>query len=111
MAAVKEQFPGASVTRCVRGEVDVDLVLGVNGFSLDKALGVSNNYMKVYTTCIAGTLWMERAAREKDPCRLVVFDGQVDIDAQDSCSSVDEMPVQLYKVWFRPFIPIALNDV
>lgn len=38
--AVKEQFPGASVTRCERGKVDVDLVLGVDSFSLDKALEV-----------------------------------------------------------------------
>lgn len=36
--AVKEHFPGASVTRCERGKVDVDLVLGVDSFSLDKAL-------------------------------------------------------------------------
>lgn len=36
--AVKEKFPGASVTRCERGKVDVDLVLGVDSFSLDKAL-------------------------------------------------------------------------
>lgn len=38
--AVKEKFPGASVTRCERGKVDVDLVLGVDSFSLDKALEV-----------------------------------------------------------------------
>lgn len=40
MNAVKERFPGASVTRCERGKVDVDLVLGVDSFSLDKALEV-----------------------------------------------------------------------
>ncbi|CAN0442611.1 unnamed protein product, partial [Ectocarpus sp. 12 AP-2014] len=38
--AVKANFPGASVTRCERGKVDVDLVLGVDSFSLDKALEV-----------------------------------------------------------------------
>lgn len=41
VTAVKEHFPGASVTRCERGQVDVDLVLGVDSFSLDKALEVS----------------------------------------------------------------------
>lgn len=40
VAAVKEQFPGASTIRCERGQVDVDLVLGVDSFSLDKALEV-----------------------------------------------------------------------
>lgn len=40
IAAVKEKFPGASITRCERGQVDVDLVLGVDSFSLDKALEV-----------------------------------------------------------------------
>lgn len=38
--AVKANFPGASVTRCERGKVDVDLILGVDSFSLDKALEV-----------------------------------------------------------------------
>lgn len=38
--AVKARFPGASVTRCEHGKVDVDLVLGVDSFSLDKALEV-----------------------------------------------------------------------
>lgn len=40
VAAVKGQFPGASIIRCERGQVDVDLVLGVDSFSLDKALEV-----------------------------------------------------------------------
>lgn len=39
-AAVKKRFPGATVTRCERGKVDIDHVLGVNSFSLDKALEV-----------------------------------------------------------------------
>lgn len=43
--AVKEQFPGASVTRCERGKVDVDLVLGVDSFSLDKALEVGSVFL------------------------------------------------------------------
>lgn len=41
---MKEQFPGASVTRCERGKVDVDLVLGVDSFSLDKALEVRKRW-------------------------------------------------------------------
>lgn len=45
--AVKAQFPGASVTRCERGKVDVDLVLGVDSFSLDKALEVRNATLSV----------------------------------------------------------------
>lgn len=40
--AVKGKFPGASITRCERGKVDVDSILGVDSFSLDKALEVSN---------------------------------------------------------------------
>lgn len=40
VAAMKEQFLGASVVRCERGKVDVDLVLGVDSFSLGKALEV-----------------------------------------------------------------------
>lgn len=39
--AVKRHFPGASATLCVRGGVDIDLVLGVESFSLDNALEVS----------------------------------------------------------------------
>lgn len=41
MKAVEDRFPGTSVTLCVRGGVDIDLVLGVESFSLDKALEVS----------------------------------------------------------------------
>ena len=41
--AVKGKFPGASITRCERGKVDVDLILGVDSFSLDKALEVSHD--------------------------------------------------------------------
>lgn len=39
--AVKRHFPGASTTLCVRGGVDIGLVLGVESFSLDNALQVS----------------------------------------------------------------------
>lgn len=42
VTAVKERFPGASITRCVRGKVDIELVLDVKGFSLDKALQVGD---------------------------------------------------------------------
>lgn len=50
VGVVKEQFPGASVTRCERGKVDVDLVLGVDSFSLDKALE-ARKYCVVSNTC------------------------------------------------------------
>eukprot|EP00752_Nemacystus_decipiens_P007212 g6455.t1 len=45
--AVKEHFPGASVTRCERGKVDVDLVLGVDSFSLDKALEMDQHFADI----------------------------------------------------------------
>lgn len=40
---MKGKFPGASITRCERGKVDVDLILGVDSFSLDKALEVGGS--------------------------------------------------------------------
>lgn len=53
MAAVKERLPGTSVTRCERGNVDVDLVLGVDSFSLDRALEVSVlPHCKFYSTAL-----------------------------------------------------------
>ncbi|CAM9166451.1 unnamed protein product [Ectocarpus sp. 6 AP-2014] len=45
--AVKANFPGASVTRCERGKVDVDLVLGVESFSLDKALEMDKHFADI----------------------------------------------------------------
>ncbi|CAB1117394.1 unnamed protein product [Ectocarpus sp. CCAP 1310/34] len=45
--AVKANFPGASVTRCERGKVDVDLVLGVDSFSLDKALEMDKHFADI----------------------------------------------------------------
>ncbi|CAM9429909.1 unnamed protein product, partial [Hapterophycus canaliculatus] len=45
--AVKKNFPGASVVRCERGKVDVGLVLGVDSFSLDKALEMDQHFADV----------------------------------------------------------------
>ncbi|CAM9831150.1 unnamed protein product, partial [Sphacelaria rigidula] len=45
--AVKRHFPGASATLCVRGGVDIDLVLGVESFSLDNALEMDQHFADI----------------------------------------------------------------
>ncbi|CAM9882120.1 unnamed protein product [Ascophyllum nodosum] len=44
---VKERFPSASIRRCERGEVDINYVLGVDSFSLDKALEMDQHFAEM----------------------------------------------------------------